>query len=155
MHQNVAVADNFGWFAHYLLEDTEPLWQEHCGRDFSDVNPDLESGETFRELYEVLKRIEANLYARQAKLADAKAPREVRRRQLKYGTAVKNLPTTEDIIESRRRISSDPKGCGKTIFRSGICNSDDIVCSKKVTVSKAPLMVKTLKMMKKCRTGRF
>ncbi|XP_075709182.1 elongin-A [Rhinoderma darwinii] len=89
---------------HVLIEDTDQLWKNHCQRDFKKESPD--EYETWRELY--LRLHEAREHrlvmltqnirsshankpkVRQAKMAfvntEVKPPRDVRRRQERFGT---------------------------------------------------------------------
>lgn len=92
----------------YFIDDTDPLWERHCCREFKGTKP--KSGQSWRELYmqneserEVrLKKIHAKISANQAaktperqiKLAyvesEAKPPREVLRKQARFGTGSRN-----------------------------------------------------------------
>ncbi|XP_063810166.1 elongin-A [Pseudophryne corroboree] len=89
---------------HVLVEDTDQLWKNHCIRDFKKQNPG--EYESWRELYlrlheareqrllmltENIRSAHANKpKVRQAKMAfvntEVKPPRDVRRRQEKFGT---------------------------------------------------------------------
>ncbi|XP_069478490.1 elongin-A [Ambystoma mexicanum] len=89
---------------HVLIEDTDRLWMGHCKRDFKKDEPD--EFESWRELYlrlhdareQKLAMLTQNIRSahankpqgRQAKMAfvnvEAKPPRDVRRRQEKFGT---------------------------------------------------------------------
>ncbi|XP_073471399.1 elongin-A [Aquarana catesbeiana] len=89
---------------HVLVEDTDQLWRNHCQRDFKKENPG--EYESWRELYlrlhearerrlqtltENIRSAHANKpKVRQAKMAfvntEVKPPRDVRRRQEKFGT---------------------------------------------------------------------
>ncbi|KAM9319243.1 elongin-A [Gastrophryne carolinensis] len=97
-------------YNHVLVEDTDPLWKNHCQRDFKKDNP--EEYESWRELYLRLheareKRLQAlteNIRSahankpkgRTAKMAfvntAVKPPRDVRRRQEKFGTGAAAVP---------------------------------------------------------------
>ncbi|CAI9566667.1 unnamed protein product [Staurois parvus] len=89
---------------HVLVEDTDQLWKNHCQRDFKKETPS--EYESWRELYlrlheardrrlqtltENIRSAHANKpKVRQAKMAfvntEVKPPRDVRRRQEKFGT---------------------------------------------------------------------
>ncbi|KAM5182374.1 elongin-A [Mantella aurantiaca] len=89
---------------HVLVEDTDQLWKNHCQRDFKKETPG--EYESWRELYlrlhdarerrlqtltENIRSAHANKpKVRQAKMAfvntEVKPPRDVRRRQEKFGT---------------------------------------------------------------------
>ncbi|XP_029475813.1 elongin-A isoform X2 [Rhinatrema bivittatum] len=89
---------------HVLVEDTDRLWMQHCQRDFK--NEKAEEFESWREMYlrlhdareQRLLMLTQNIRSahankpkcRQAKMAfvnsEAKPPRDVRRRQEKFGT---------------------------------------------------------------------
>ncbi|XP_063311624.1 elongin-A [Pelobates fuscus] len=95
---------------HVLTEDTDRLWMNHCQRDFKKDNP--EEFESWRELYlrlheareERLRLLTQNIRSahankprgRQAKMAfvdsAVKPPRDVRRRQEKFGTGAAAVP---------------------------------------------------------------
>lgn len=40
-----------GFVLQYFIDDTEPLWEKHCCREFKGTKPDR--GQTWRELYMV------------------------------------------------------------------------------------------------------
>ncbi|XP_048206454.1 elongin-A [Perognathus longimembris pacificus] len=89
---------------HVLIEETDQLWKVHCHRDFKEERP--EEYESWREMYlrlqdareQRLRLLTKNIRSahankpkgRQAKMAFvnsvAKPPRDVRRRQEKFGT---------------------------------------------------------------------
>ncbi|XP_012860736.1 elongin-A [Echinops telfairi] len=95
---------------HVLIEDTDQLWKIHCHRDFKDERP--EEYESWREMYlrlqdareQRLRLLTKNIRSahankpkgRQAKMAFvnsvAKPPRDVRRRQEKFGTGGAAVP---------------------------------------------------------------
>ncbi|KAL9962909.1 hypothetical protein ACROYT_G032060 [Oculina patagonica] len=88
----------------YFIDDTEPLWERHCCREFKGTKP--KPSQSWRELYmqnetdrelrlkKINEKISANQKAkkpeRQVKLAyvlsEAKPPRDVLRKQAKFGT---------------------------------------------------------------------
>uniref|UniRef100_A0A8C2YP92 Elongin-A n=2 Tax=Chinchilla lanigera TaxID=34839 RepID=A0A8C2YP92_CHILA len=91
-------------YNHVLIEETDQLWKVHCHRDFKEERP--EEYESWREMYlrlqdareQRLRVLTKNIRSahankpkgRQAKMAFvnsvAKPPRDVRRRQEKFGT---------------------------------------------------------------------
>ncbi|KAM4872812.1 elongin-A [Thomomys bottae] len=95
---------------HVLIEETDQLWKVHCHRDFKDERP--EEYESWREMYlrlqdareQRLRLLTKNIRSahankpkgRQAKMAFvnsvAKPPRDVRRRQEKFGTGGAAVP---------------------------------------------------------------
>ncbi|XP_064652752.1 transcription elongation factor B polypeptide 3-like [Lineus longissimus] len=148
----------------HLVEDSDELWQTHCKKDFRKYSP--EEMESWRELYlrlhdereARLKKLTTNISAsmaaklpvRTTKLAfvdsAAKAPREVLRRQRQLGTAgpmIKNL-------DPLAKLSSHGGGPGKARY---VKPSDhaEMFKPQKMTKQVAPMMAKTLKMMKKCK----
>ncbi|XP_008060007.2 elongin-A isoform X1 [Carlito syrichta] len=97
-------------YNHVLIEDTDQLWKVHCHRDFKEERP--EEYESWREMYlrlqdareQRLRVLTKNIQSahankpkgRQAKMAFvnsvAKPPRDVRRRQEKFGTGGAAVP---------------------------------------------------------------
>jgi transcription elongation factor B polypeptide 3 len=95
---------------HVLIEETDQLWKVHCHRDFKEERP--EEYESWREMYlrlqdareQRLRVLTKNIRSahankpkgRQAKMAFvnsvAKPPRDVRRRQEKFGTGGAAVP---------------------------------------------------------------
>lgn len=95
---------------HVLIEETDQLWKVHCHRDFKEERP--EEYESWREMYlrlqdareQRLRLLTNNIRSahankpkgRQAKMAFvnsvAKPPRDVRRRQEKFGTGGAAVP---------------------------------------------------------------
>uniref|UniRef100_A0A8D2AKM8 Elongin-A n=1 Tax=Sciurus vulgaris TaxID=55149 RepID=A0A8D2AKM8_SCIVU len=97
-------------YNHVLIEDTDQLWKVHCHRDFKEERP--EEYESWREMYlrlqdareQRLRVLTKNIQfahankpkGRRAKMAFvnsvAKPPRDVRRRQEKFGTGGAAVP---------------------------------------------------------------
>lgn len=145
-------------FNPYLLEDTDDLWKSHCNKEFKFREP--EDMESWRELYlrlhdereTKLRNITANISAqmakqnpvRTAKLAYvdgvAKPPRDVRRKQIKHGTAgAAWLPheepkTVAEKAHPVKRSKKEPPASASP--------------RKKEKKTLAPMMQKTLKMLK-------
>ncbi|XP_064480249.1 transcription elongation factor B polypeptide 3-like [Ornithodoros turicata] len=145
----------------YLLDDSDELWQVHCGKDFKGIQPD--AGETWREMYlkkydereEKLKSLTATISAsmskatpvRQTKLAYvdsvAKPPRNVARQQAKHGTG---LPISQPLIKPTERAALARSGCSGS--SSGSSRIPNVPSGPPKKPKIAPLMQKTLKFMK-------
>ncbi|KAM3934019.1 elongin-A [Leptodactylus fuscus] len=166
-------------YNHVLIEDTDQLWKNHCQRDFRSETPD--EYETWRELY--LRLHEAREHrlvmltqnirsshankpkVRQAKMAfvntEVKPPRDVRRRQEKFGTGAA-------IVSEKTRIkpfmpvsssshgslsSEEPRSSDRPSTSSTVSTASSVVQSghdpRKPQVKKvAPMMAKTIKAFK-------
>lgn len=123
-------------YNHVLIEDTDQLWKIHCHRDFKEERP--EEYESWREMYlrlqdareQRLRLLTKNIRSahankpkgRQAKMAFvnsvAKPPRDVRRRQEKFGTGGAAVP-------EKIKIKPAPYTTGSSYapFSSGSSNS--------------------------------
>nr|XP_045005667.1 elongin-A [Jaculus jaculus] len=119
---------------HVLIEETDQLWKVHCHRDFKEERP--EEYESWREMYlrlqdareQRLQLLTKNIRSahankpkgRQAKMAFvnsvAKPPRDVRRRQEKFGTG--GAAVTEKI-----RIKPAPYTTGSSHAPTSSSNS--------------------------------
>ncbi|XP_034269329.1 elongin-A [Pantherophis guttatus] len=165
---------------HVLTEDTDQLWHNHCQRDFKKEKPD--EFESWREMYlrlhdareqrllmltQNIRSAHANKpKARVAKMAfvnsTVKPPREVRRRQEKFGTGGAAVPekikikpvyftptksssvhTEEEQDYDRPSTSSGPSG-------SSLGSTSSVTYDpRKPPVKKiAPMMAKTIKAFK-------
>ncbi|CAK9816426.1 Transcription elongation factor B polypeptide 3 [Anthophora quadrimaculata] len=162
-----ATADQLFMLEHYnpyLIEDTDSLWQFHCNREFR--NKQREEMETWREMYmrcldereAKLKTLTANIKqsidksvpVRSTKLAYVdnvvKPPRNVLKKQAKYGTA-NSVPNTASSIKKKlisgggptaaTNISVPPPPIPRAKTSTGI-----------VKKTKAPLMAKALQLIK-------
>ncbi|XP_058051729.1 elongin-A [Ahaetulla prasina] len=167
-------------YNHVLTEDTDQLWHNHCQRDFKKEKPD--EFESWREMYlrlhdareqrllmltENIRSAHANKpKARVAKMAfvnsTVKPPREVRRRQEKFGTGGAAVPekmkikpvcftatksstvhTEEEQDYDRPSTSSGPSGSSLASTSSAAYDP------RKPQVKKiAPMMAKTIKAFK-------
>ncbi|XP_044280655.1 elongin-A isoform X2 [Varanus komodoensis] len=165
---------------HVLIEDTDQLWHNHCIRDFKKEKP--EEFESWREMYlrlhdareqrllmltENIRSAHANKpKGRVAKMAfvnsAAKPPRDVRRRQEKFGTGGAGVPekikikpvfftpaksstihTEED--QSYDGPSTSSGHSGPSLGSSSLASYDP----RKPPVKKiAPMMAKTIKAFK-------
>uniref|UniRef100_A0A673TF20 Elongin-A n=1 Tax=Suricata suricatta TaxID=37032 RepID=A0A673TF20_SURSU len=117
-------------YNHVLIEETDQLWKVHCHRDFKEERP--EEYESWREMYlrlqdareQRLRVLTKNIRSahankpkgRQAKMAFvnsvAKPPRDVRRRQEKFGTGGAAVP-------EKIRIKPAPYPAGNSHAPSG------------------------------------
>uniref|UniRef100_A0A914VZW1 TFIIS N-terminal domain-containing protein n=1 Tax=Plectus sambesii TaxID=2011161 RepID=A0A914VZW1_9BILA len=153
----------------YLKEDSDCLWEKHCQRDHRDCRS--YDDESWRDCYQrmvheremKLKSLSSRVKQHQqiaaspvrtAKLADAKAPREMRKRQIRNGTAVigQKLPTALEVSAARREIFDKGRNDSLRQLPSAVRNLNSALGShsdkKKPTAKKGALMVKTLKMLK-------
>lgn len=175
-------------YNHVLIEETDQLWKIHCHRDFKEERP--EEYESWREMYlrlqdareQRLRLLTKNIRSahankpkgRQAKMAFvnsvAKPPRDVRRRQEKFGTGGAAVPEKIKI-----KPAPYPTGSSHALSSTGSSNSfnaspeepaydgpstssahlapvvSSTVCydPRKPTVKKiAPMMAKTIKAFK-------
>ncbi|NXI47748.1 ELOA1 protein, partial [Galbula dea] len=163
---------------HVLIEDTDQLWHNHCLRDFKNEKP--EEFESWREMYLrlhdareqrllMLARNIGSAHAnkpkgRVAKMAfvnsAAKPPRDVRRRQEKFGTGGPLLPEKTKIkpvlytsSKSHTRVSEEQSYDGpSTSSAHSVPSSGSNFSSydpRKPPVKKiAPMMAKTIKAFK-------
>lgn len=163
---------------HVLIEDTDQLWHNHCLRDFKNEKP--EEFETWREMYLrlhdareqrllMLARNIGSAHAnkpkgRVAKMAfvnsAVKPPRDVRRRQEKFGTGGALVPEKTKIKpvfytsgKSHARVSEEQSYDGpSTSSAHSVPSSGSTFSSydpRKPPVKKiAPMMAKTIKAFK-------
>ncbi|XP_068274107.1 elongin-A [Nyctibius grandis] len=163
---------------HVLVESTDQLWHNHCLRDFKNEKP--EEFESWREMYLrlhdareqrllMLARNIGSAHAnkpkgRVAKMAfvnsAAKPPRDVRRRQEKFGTGGPFLPGKTKIkpvlytsSKSHTRVSEEQSYDGpSTSSAHSVPSSGSTFSSydpRKPPVKKiAPMMAKTIKAFK-------
>ncbi|XP_076244371.1 transcription elongation factor elongin A isoform X2 [Calliopsis andreniformis] len=162
-----ATADQLFMLEHYnpyLVEDTDCLWQFHCNREFR--NKQREEMETWREMYmrcldereaklktltaNIKQSIDKSLPVRSTKLAYVdnvvKPPRNILKKQAKYGTA-NSVPNTASNIKkklisgggpaSATNISVPPPPVPRLKSSPGV-----------VKKTKAPLMAKALQLIK-------
>ncbi|NWU65722.1 ELOA1 protein, partial [Pterocles burchelli] len=163
---------------HTLIEETDQLWHNHCLRDFKNDKP--EEFESWREMYlrlhdareqrlMMLARNIGSAHAnkpkgRVAKMAfvnsAAKPPRDVRRRQEKFGTGGPLMPEKTKIkpvlyasSKSHSRVSEEQSYDGpSTSSAHSVPSSGSTFSSydpRKPPVKKiAPMMAKTIKAFK-------
>ncbi|KAK3932462.1 Transcription elongation factor B polypeptide 3, partial [Frankliniella fusca] len=158
----------------YLIEDTDMFWEYHCKKDFR--NKKREEMETWREMYlrcreereSKLKSLTANIAAsskakllpvRKTQLAyiegTAKPPRNIARKQAKFGTAHASSSSIPSKAEGSG-LSSSFTGRSSTVSAgpavsvpaprgAGSSSSHSSSCKPK---PKAPLMQKALQLIK-------
>uniref|UniRef100_A0A915BRB5 TFIIS N-terminal domain-containing protein n=1 Tax=Parascaris univalens TaxID=6257 RepID=A0A915BRB5_PARUN len=152
----------------HLMEDSDELWEKIVNRVFPKCVTD--NDETWRDCYtrmhveteRKLKMLSSRITqhsresvapVRKALLADAKAPRDVRKKQMRYGTAHQNhaLPDACQISQARRAIFDKGSKEALANLPQAVRNADSTLGShpeKKKANKKGALMVKTLKMLK-------
>uniref|UniRef100_A0AAF5RTX6 Elongin-A n=1 Tax=Wuchereria bancrofti TaxID=6293 RepID=A0AAF5RTX6_WUCBA len=151
-----------------LMEDSDELWERIVNRAFPKC--ETTDDETWRECYyrlceeneRKLKLLstkitqhnrEATAPVKTALLADAKAPRDVRRRQIRYGTqhASHPLPSANEISKARKEIFDKGNKEALTNLPQAIRNTSSSLGShsekKKMIPKKGALMIKTLRML--------
>ncbi|XP_064408258.1 elongin-A isoform X1 [Latimeria chalumnae] len=163
-----------------FVEDTEELWMKHCKRDFRSQEP--QEYETWREMYlrlhdereHRLRLLTQNISSahaskpkgRQVKMAfvntEVKPPRDVRRRQEKFGTGAAVVPERPRVKSVFNVGNSSASGesrphSGPSTSSGGITSSSSSVSlspvpshdPRKPPVKKiAPMMAKTIKAFK-------
>lgn len=170
-------------YNHVLIEETDQLWKIHCHRDFKEERP--EEYESWREMYlrlqdareQRLRVLTKNIQSahankpkgRQAKMAFvnsvAKPPRDVRRRQEKFGTGgavvadrikIKPAPYTSGSshASSSNSFNASPEEPAYDGPSTSSAHLAPVVSTvsydpRKPTVKKiAPMMAKTIKAFK-------
>ncbi|XP_043478633.1 transcription elongation factor B polypeptide 3 [Leptopilina heterotoma] len=150
-------------FNPYLIEDTDPLWKFHCSREFRTQS--REEMESWRDMYmRCLDEREAKLKAFTANMKHAmdksvpvrstiqvyddhiKPPRNVLRKQAKYGTA-RDLPITSSEVKKKLISGNTQSNSSTTCPPSPIARikASSSTIGKK---TKAPLMAKAIKFIK-------
>ncbi|XP_026536456.1 elongin-A [Notechis scutatus] len=165
---------------HVLTEDTDQLWHNHCQRDFKKEKP--VEFESWREMYlrlhdareqrllmltQNIRSAHANKpKARVAKMAfvnsTVKPPREVRRRQEKFGTGgaavpekikikpVFFTPTKSSSVHTEEEQAYDRPSTSTGLSGSSLGSTSSVIYDpRKPPVKKiAPMMAKTIKAFK-------
>ncbi|XP_053563272.1 elongin-A [Bombina bombina] len=165
---------------HVLIEDTDRLWMNHCQRDFK--NQKAEEFESWREMYlrlheareQRLLMLTQNIRSahankpkgRQAKMAfvnsAVKPPRDVRRRQEKFGTGATPVaekirikpftPMSSSISSSNHVHSEEPLPFNEPSTSSSVSTPSSVQSGydpRRPQVKKvAPMMAKTIKAFK-------
>ncbi|XP_032674823.1 transcription elongation factor B polypeptide 3 [Odontomachus brunneus] len=149
----------------YLIEDTGTLWQFHCNREFR--NKERQEMESWREMYmrcldereAKLKTLTANIKqsidksvpVRSAKLAYVdnvvKPPRNVLKKQAKYGTA-NDTPATVSSIKKKLASGGGANNATNIVVPSPAISRFKMSTSNSVKKTKAPLMAKALQLVK-------
>nr|XP_031837825.1 transcription elongation factor B polypeptide 3 isoform X2 [Nomia melanderi] len=148
----------------YLIEDTDRLWEFHCNRQFR--NKEREEMETWREMYmrcldereaklktltaNIKQSIDKSLPVRSTKLAYVdnvvKPPRNVLKKQAKYGTA-NSVPSTTSSLKNKLISGGGPTSATNiSVPPPPISRAKTSSGSMKKT--KAPLMAKALQLIK-------
>lgn len=163
----------FEHYNPYLMDDSDCLWQQHCQRKFKAYKR-LEM-ETWREMfYRCMTEQEARLNrltnnikesqsvalpVRQTKLAYVdsmvKPPRSVIKKQNQFGTHKKLIATPAARVDALSSVSSNIARIGDTRLKTLASMRDTAQAQPSsngaIKPKKAPLMAKTLQLMK----GRF
>uniref|UniRef100_A0A1I8AJN9 Elongin-A n=1 Tax=Steinernema glaseri TaxID=37863 RepID=A0A1I8AJN9_9BILA len=169
---------NIEHYNEYLLEDTDELWARICEKKYP--NEESDDSESWRDFYirkqreseEKLRRLTSrighnnriNNPVRTAMQLDSpKAPREVRKRALAFGTSQVSvaLPSAIEVSKSRREIfNSGSKASFQqlpAVIRAAKHSNVGAKTEKKVSApppmagKRGALMAKTLKMLKNKR----
>ena len=156
---------NLEHFNPYLLDDTNPLWEQHCKKRFKNCQP--EEMETFRDLFirlteersQKLKNVTQSLQNKFVTKPEprrctvlaydgvvAKPPKSVARAQAKFGTGT--IPVGAPVKTSRAAEIQNRKTAMNNVQRveRANANSNGRAAAKK---TKAPLYAKTLQFYKK------
>lgn len=165
-----ASADQLLTFEHYnsyLMDDSDTLWEQHCKRKFRGQK--RREMETWREMYyRCLKEQEAKLNSltenikhsqtvavpvRQTKLAYVdsmpKPPRNVIRAQNQNRTERKLVATPASRVSALNGVATNMAQPGDARLRAHAAIRDTVQMAKApVRPKKAPLMAKTLQMMR-------
>ncbi|XP_011146586.1 transcription elongation factor B polypeptide 3 isoform X2 [Harpegnathos saltator] len=149
----------------YLIEDTGTLWQFHCNREFR--NKQRQEMESWREMYmrcldereAKLKTLTANIKqsidksvpVRSAKLAYVdnvvKPPRNVLKKQAKYGTA-NDTPATVSSLKKKLVGGGGTNNATNIAVPPPPMSRFKTSTSTNVKKTKAPLMAKALQLIK-------
>lgn len=164
--------DSFENFNPYLMEDSDVLWQQHCQRKFKAYK--RQEMETWREMYyrcameqearlnsltnNIKKSQSVAMPVRQTKLAYVdslvKPPRNVIKKQHQFGTQMKLTATPAARVEALSSVASNIARPGDARLKALASMRDTAQAQPSngaMKPKKAPLMAKTLQLMK----GRF
>ncbi|KAM8966046.1 elongin-A-like [Sarcophilus harrisii] len=163
-------------YNHFLIGDTDQLWKNHCNRDFKKERP--KESESWRELYlrlqeareqrllvltENIRSAHANKpKGRQTMMAFvnsvAKPPRDIRKKQEKFGTGRVAIPETSKtkpaLYPPASRYNSNDVQISASASTSSIHSTSSAgssgSCDSRKTPGKkiAPMMAKTIKAFK-------
>ena len=154
----------------YLAEDSGELWERHGRREFAASVGEMDDDESWRDFFlrqtaareERLKRVAAKVSAHTKKtgqptrlaktMVEAKAPRDVRRKQqrngLSFSASRQILPTSEAIVQARRQLDSQTAGSskgdlrGSAIYRPTALSAPSSSSKLNRKPAKAPMMAK-------------
>ncbi|XP_055322008.1 transcription elongation factor B polypeptide 3 [Sitodiplosis mosellana] len=163
---------SFEHYNPYLMDDSDCLWQQHCQRKFK-AHRRLEM-ETWREMFyrcmteqdALLDRLTKNIKesqsvaipVRQTKLAYVdsmvKPPRSVIKKQNQFGTHTKLIATPAARVDALSSVATNITKIGDTRLKTLASIRDTAQAQPSngiIRPKKAPLMAKTLQLMK----GRF
>lgn len=149
----------------YLIEDTDILWQYHCNREFR--NNERQEMESWREMYmrcldereAKLKTLTANIKqsidksvpVRSTKLAYVdnivKPPRNVLKKQAKYGTA-NATPATISSVKKKLAAGGATNNATNIAVPPPPMSRFKASTSSSMKKTKAPLMAKALQLIK-------
>ncbi|XP_012543329.1 transcription elongation factor B polypeptide 3 [Monomorium pharaonis] len=148
----------------YLIEDTDILWKYHCNREFR--NNERQEMESWREMYmrcldereaklktltaNIKQSIDKSIPVRSAKLAYVdnvvKPPRNVLKKQAKYGTA-NAIPATVSSVK-KKLVSGGATNNATNIAVPPPPMSRFKASTSNMKKTKAPLMAKALQLIK-------
>lgn len=161
----------FEYYNPYLMDDSDVLWQQHCQRKFRAYK--RQEMETWREMYtRCMREQEARLSSltnnikksqsvampvRQTKLAYVdsmvKPPRGIIKKQNQFGTSHKLIATPAARVDALSAVASNIARAGDNRLRTTASMRDTAQAQPSNgmfrPVKKAPLMAKTLQLMKK------
>lgn len=162
----------FEHFNPYLMEDSDALWQQHCKNKFRAYK--RQEMETWREMYtrcekeqeerlaslanNIKKSISVAVPVRQTKLAyvdsAVKPPRGIVKKQNQFGTHAKLVATPAARVDALSSVATNMARVGDARLRTSAAIRDTAQAQTSngaLKPKKAPLMMKTLQLMK----GRF
>lgn len=162
----------FEHFNPYLMDDSDALWQQHCKNKFRAYK--RQEMETWREMYtrcekeqeerltslasNIKKSISIAIPVRQTKLAyvdsAVKPPRGIVKKQNQFGTHAKLVATPAARVDALSSVATNIARVGDARLRTSAAIRDTAQAQSSngaLKPKKAPLMMKTLQLMK----GRF
>ncbi|XP_055523313.1 transcription elongation factor B polypeptide 3 isoform X2 [Wyeomyia smithii] len=163
-------------FNPYLLEDTDVLWEQHCRRTFRNQMRKQEECESWREMYircseernaklisltQNIKQsiVEKATPVRKTKLAyvdsNAKPPRNVLSKQVKYGTDRVPVVSPAARVAALKTASANLAKVGDSRLKiaPGTRDNAQVQVFHPLKPKKAPLMAKLMTSIKGFKTG--
>ncbi|XP_053698086.1 transcription elongation factor B polypeptide 3 [Sabethes cyaneus] len=163
-------------FNPYLLEDTDILWEQHCKRMFRSQKRKEEECESWREMYircseerdaklisltQNIKQsiVEKTAPVRKTKLAyvdsNAKPPRNVLSKQVKYGTDRAPIVSPAARVAALQNSSANIAKVGDSRLKiaPGTRDNAQVQVFHPLKPKKAPLMAKLMTSIKGFKTG--